>query len=211
MSRYIVTAFFLFLSLILFAITYQPGALINVYIPNLITEIWGVAITILIIDYLQERRSRRDLFESLKRDLLAKDQGIALRAINELRNYGWLTDGSLRGLQARYAVFDRAELKGAILDEADFYRASLQRAYVGHASLRNANFRKADLRRAIFNHSDLRGADFTDANLENTSFEDANLQGAVLSRYQIKTAKSFERAIMPNGRIFEVWVQDKNL
>jgi len=183
------------------------NSIVQDYIPNIVTEIISIAVTVLIIDSLNERRSRKELKDRLKRQIWSKDQGLALNAINELRANGWLTDGSLEDINLPYAVLDRAELKEAVLNGANFHRASLRKAYVGHAHLRNCDFSQADLTLSIFNHSDLTGSDFTNAILDDASFEDAILMGATIEREQILCAKSFRGAIMPDGSSYEEWLK----
>ena len=187
----------------------SKDSIVRDYIPNIVTESISIAVTVLIIDSLNERRSRKELKERLKRQLWSKDQGLALNAINELRANGWLTDGSLENINLPYAVLDRAELKGAVLNGANFHRASLRRAYIGHAHLRNCDFSQADLTLSVFNHSDLTGSDFTNAILDNASFENAILVGATIEKEQILRAKSFKGAIMPDGLPYEEWVKKK--
>lgn len=201
-SRHI-AIFLLFIALVLGISGFRLENLVQDYVPNIVTECISIAITILIIEELNVRRERKNLRNRLKRELWSKDQGISLRAINELREHGWISDGSLENISLPYSVLDRAELKGVVLNGADLQNSSLQRAYIGHAQLRNIDFSNANLTSTIFNHSDLTGSDFTGAITENASFEDTILIDAKFSKEQFSKVKSLEGATMPDGTIFE--------
>ncbi len=77
---------------------------------NFGTELLSIAITILVVDYLNRRRQKVELDkqreeierqqEKQMKDQLIRDMGgqsndFALRAVRDLRSYGWLKDGSL--------------------------------------------------------------------------------------------------------------------
>lgn len=202
-----IAIFLLVISLVLGNSIFKSETFFQDFVPNVVTEFIGIAITILLIEELNERREKRKLRDRLKRELWSKDQGITLRAINELREHGWLADGGLENINLPYSVLDRAELKGVIMNGANFHKASLQRSYIGHAQLRNVNFSGANLSYSILNHSDLTGSDLTGALLDGASFENVILANAKISETQLLSIKSLKGAIMPNGVNYESWIK----
>ncbi len=65
-------------------------------------------------------------------------------------------------------------------------------------SLRGADLQGADLQGA-----DLQGADLREAKLEAAKLEAADLQGAKVTKEQLDTARSLERATMPDGSVHD--------
>jgi len=131
-------------------------------------------------------------------------------ALETLRQYDWLYDGTLQGVDLRNALlpdanFFMADLRGAHCDNADLSRANffkadvesadfvqtnLQAASIGDANLRNVNFYKANLTRANLVNSDLR-----DSNLRG-----ANLTGAIIDNVLLFGAYFDHETILPDGR-----------
>jgi hypothetical protein len=81
---------------------------------NLSTELASIAITVLIIDALAQRRANAEHQARLLRELRSPDNGIALRALTELFERGWAADGSLHS-----AYLLGANLANAFLREVD--------------------------------------------------------------------------------------------
>jgi len=120
---------------------------------NIATTLVGITIAVLTIDLLNERRAEQQLKKQLIREMRSNDNGIALRAVRELRAHGWLEDGSLRGAWLSEANLQKADLRGANLQEANLYRANLGGAY-----LVNVNLSKAHLHATNLQLSDLLSA-----------------------------------------------------
>ena len=124
-------------------------------------EVLGISVTVAFIDRLYRRRdeSRREqeLRERLLREARSNLNQVALNAINEVREYGWLTG-------------DAGLMKGAFLE-----RANLE-----NAGLKQANLEGADFTSSSFITADLRQARLVNAKLEYTNFTGANLKGANL-------------------------------
>lgn len=187
---------------------------------NFSTELISISITVLIIDSISEWRQNKrvqiNLRQQLVREIGSKDNGIALRAINELRAKDWLTDGSLVGAQMPYANIDNGELKQAQLRGVNLYKALARRAYLETANLSSADLKKADFTGSFLKHANLEHANLTKAKLVNTWLDDAaltgaflqgaDLRGASVSSEQLSTAASLDGAIMPNGFIYEEWL-----
>jgi uncharacterized protein YjbI with pentapeptide repeats len=143
------------------------------------------------------------------------DHNESIRAVNELRKRGWLTDGSLRGVEIgdfdpnnscpctdlRGVNLSDANLQGAtivgavLLQEVNLSKANLQdikfSTLLG-VSLEGANFAGANLQNANFNcaiPAPLERANFASANLQNVDFGLANLRGANLSNANLQGAE----------------------
>jgi len=184
-------AVFLLLSLLVGWVGYRPGKFLEGFAANISTSLAGIAITVLIIDYLNERwreeiESQR-LKSQLIREMGSPDSGIALRAVQELSASGFLTDGSLVEANLGNANLARADLKGANLQRANLSGAKLQWAKLSSANLQYADLQWADLTSADLNWADLRGAELRGANLREAKMDivklsEADLRSADLSK-----------------------------
>jgi uncharacterized protein YjbI with pentapeptide repeats len=186
---------------------------------NIYVELGSVAITILIVDYLIERRSKLQLKSQLIRELGNPDHGIAMRALNELEANGWVEDGSLQGAflvnaNLKGACLLGANLQGAYLDNANLEGADLGGADLSHATLIDANIKDGNLTNTNSQGVDLQGANLVGAslfeanlfranlagaNLEGASLRKANLQNAELWGANLKDAK-LGQALVKNAR-----------
>src|SRR5262245_58667553 len=192
------------------------GRLLRDYSANVTTELLSIAVTVLVIDWLNEQRAKREAKERegladqeakqrLKQQLI-REMGntpnvFALRAVEELDApwRGWRKDGSLH----------KAQLPEDSLDRADLQEADLQEANLKGAKLKGAKLKGAVLSRGIGilgrpvigpTEADLTGADLTGA----------NLQGATVTDEQLRVTKSLTAAIMPDGREYEDWLKGRS-
>lgn len=85
----------------------------------------------------------------------------ALAAIDKLRKYGWLSDGSLAGVN----------LWGANLAGANLERANLVGVNLSAANLSNVNLNLASLNKARLVGADLSGANLYEAQIVGTSLQ----------------------------------------
>lgn len=140
---------------------------------NISTDLVSIAVTVLIIDTLNQRRADIERKRRRIREMRSPDNGIALAALNELRDEGWTEDGSLRD-----AYLLAANLEGAFLRDVD-----LSGAWLRDANLRRAYMRDTNLTKATLIGADLSGVrELTPAQLRQASA----LLGATLpdgSRY----------------------------
>jgi len=189
------------------------GSLANDFYANLSTELLSIAITVLIIDTLVERRQNADKKAELIRDLGSKTNDFAQRAARELRARGWHRDGSLRGAWLEEANLTSAILSGADLTDAvlvgtnltdvDLEGANLMdvrmwRANLTDARLADANLTNVDLRKANLKNTKLMNVDLSDAKLMNV-----NLSGAILVKTDLMNA-FLEGANLTNAILVEV-------
>lgn len=163
-------------------------------------ELVAVAVTVLMIDRLAERRENLRLRQQLVREASSTDHGLALRSVLELDVRGWLAEGALAGARLRDANLHDIVLEGQDLHEADLVGANLRKANLSRADLKGCNLNNADLTEAVIemtdftaarlqdaqlSHADmaravLRSADLAGANLAHSDLTEADLQGAVL-------------------------------
>ena len=153
---------------------------------NIATELVGAGIAYglfeLVIRLAEKRMEEEEGREARKKDLIRKmGSGVkdtACSAAEDLREEGWLTDGSLRG-----AALYNANLEGAYL-----WEAYLQGAHLGAANLRRAVVMDANLRGVILQHADLQGSTLRESDLDRANLVGANLQGAILEGASLKRA-----------------------
>ena len=99
----------------------------------------------------------------------------ALKAVDELRERGWLTDGSLQNADLVGANLYDSDLSFAELEFADLTNANLVKAYapsanLADAKLANANLTMADLFNAKLDRTVLAGANLVGTDLNSTHF-----------------------------------------
>jgi len=137
---------------------------------------------------------KAQLIPQMLRQMRNPDSAIALRTVEELREHGWLADGSLQGARLLEANLREANLGGANLQEAHLQGADLQGANLQEANLQEADLRRvdlewADLSRANLQRVDLLGADLQGANLSMANLQGANLAYANLQRAYLREVK----------------------
>jgi uncharacterized protein YjbI with pentapeptide repeats len=145
----------------------------------------GIAITVLIIDFLNMRREETELKKQLIRDLGSENNLFTLRAIRELRAHGhkktnWLNDGTLHFSNLLGANLSDAPLEGASLLGVDLTGSNLSGVFFADAILKNAILLSADLTGANLECADLRGSNLSGAILRKANLLKANLAGANL-------------------------------
>jgi len=140
-----------------------PFPLVADFYANISTELASVALTVLVIDALNERRAIQQEKEFLMLQMSSPTNAIAREAVRVLRVRGWLIDGTLK--------------------RANLLRANLRKAFLEKADLREAFLLKADLSGAYLQWANLKGT----RELELTQLvQVAYLRGATLqdgSRY----------------------------
>lgn len=172
--------------------------LVIAFYANASAELVSIVFTILVIDSLNERRTRDQEKRRLILQMGSPDNGFALEAVRILGAEGWLADGSLHG-----ADLWRANLAGALLERARLVRvelndANLEGASLWGADLRGANLSNANLRGANLWRANLKGANLSGANIEGVHLNNANLEGANLWSDTLDKAW-FEGATLPDG------------
>ncbi len=160
--------------------------LVEDFYANFGAEFVSIAITVLIIDYLNRKRQETQLKAQLIREMGGPDNGFALRAARELAHHRWLCDGSLRGANlgganlAEGAILTKADLSYTNLSSANLIGAFMPRAILEEANLMNAKLCGVTLSEANLKKANLIGADFLEADLRGVNLKGANLVGAKL-------------------------------
>lgn len=196
---------------------------------NLGTELFSIAITVLIIDTLHERREeqrrqerergRQEAAISLEKERLIRQLGStvndqAKRAAEELRAQGWLEDGSLvnarlpganlQGADLRHADLRGASLFRANLKDAGLFKVNLENAKLRAARIQNARLGSANLRRANLGGARLDGAYMSGADLAGADLLKAKLEGVRgLSETRLGQAHRLKGATMPDGKRYD--------
>lgn len=155
------------------------------YNTNIYTEIISIAVTVLILDYLQERRDNRnrikDLQEQLVRDAGSPVNDIARNAIHNLRKRGWL------GGDYSFELMKSAVPTDSVLVGKNLGLANLKRVNLGFANLSWSNFFHTNLSEinapsSIWNGATMHGANLSGANISTSEMRGTLLMGASLRR-----------------------------
>jgi uncharacterized protein YjbI with pentapeptide repeats len=168
------------------------------YTVNLYTEIISVVFTVMVLNYFDQQRAKREQAalrvheqqlaqEQLKAQLVMNaaslSNEVAKDAVHQLRRRGWLEgeQGALRGANLANANLAGASLVKANLRGARLQSATLQGADVSHGNLRNINGFGLNLQDAKLSQADLTGARMRSANLTNANLVFAILRNADLT------------------------------
>jgi hypothetical protein len=158
---------------------------------NLGSELAGAVVTYFLLERLLGERTRREQdLEILKLEMASSVNDVAVAAVEKLRRYGYLYDGSLRcanlsGANLRGARLELADLRGADLRQTNLQGAEFEGALLGHTDLTLASLEEAGLWSA-----NLGGANLTQANLEGAHIAKACLADATLpdgKKWQLDT------------------------
>jgi hypothetical protein len=161
-------------------------AFLFVIIANVVLDLAGIGIAVLVVDRMHQQRYERQEQRTLVELLGSARPDVADEALRKLRARGWLANGVLRHAYLRGANLENAQLTGADLQGADLQGANLSWANLQHvnlaaANLQRARLERADLRGASLEHANLQGATLWRANLRRARLAGASLDGANLS------------------------------
>lgn len=185
---------------------------------NFSTEILGAIVIYLLFERLiggveqreQAQKAVLELRDTLKFKLGSSFSEGSKSAADDLRRYGWLTDGSLNGVNLHEADLKEANLynanmNGAVMtmvqaSKANFFNISLENANLTWAALYGANLSHANLKNALFRQAQLGQANLQNADLSGAVFVEADLHQADLSKATLKGA-NFARANLGDARL----------
>jgi hypothetical protein len=136
-------------------------------------QLLGAVATFVLVDQILSRNEDRKLMHcQLIPRLRSRVNTVALSAVSELSQQGWLHDGSLQGVYLSGANLQGARLRDANLQEAllvaanlqgaDLFRANLQGTHFWRANLREINLAAANLTDAVLHEAHLAGAQFSE-------------------------------------------------
>lgn len=137
---------------------------------NMGTELASIAITILIIDRLQNQRAEEREKQRLILQMGSPDNSFAIEAVRMMNARGWLANGDLKA----------AQLSHANLETANLQRINLEAARLGLANLRKAKLVGAKLTHTFMQAANLDGGNLCGADLRGANLNDASLVGAKL-------------------------------
>ena len=134
----------------------QSSAIVD-FVKSVATNFIEAAITFWVLNQLLEKRRSEEqedkhneqVRKELITDLGSNDNQVSLNALNQLRDKGWLQDGSLRKAILISADMSNANLFGADLQGADLRGAKLHSAILRKVKLQGVNLKRAELYNAI--------------------------------------------------------------
>jgi len=190
--------------------TFTFQKLTSDFYSNASTELISIAFTVLIIDWLNHRSLDKYQKRSLILQMGSSNNVFAIEAVRQLRQNGWLTDGSLRGVNLKEANLENADLEGANLQGVILCKANLQSAKLSKANLRHADLYEARLHKASLEEADLQGARLEEADLSDTDFRGADLECANLRIANLQNA-ILREADLHDADLYEANLEGSNL
>lgn len=180
------------------------------FLSNMSVELVSIALTILVIDYLNEVRDAKNLKAQLIREMGSSDNGIVERAYRELRARRWTRDlknANLQGANFKGLDIWNAELEGANLSEANFEGANLvninlEKAYLYRANLAGVSI-MGWMKGANLNGANLEGAKLGLTDLQDVSMEGVNLKKAYIDEKALANLDMLAWSTMPNGERYD--------
>jgi hypothetical protein len=169
---------------------------------NFGTGMAGTFLTFILIDMLMARYEAQEQIEKQEAEIrtrLIQRLGSSIndearRAAEEMRRRGWLTDGSLEGVELVGANLEGVDLRGAWLRGARLFRANLKGAWLYEADLSRAYLTGADLSEARMGRAILHGA----------WLAGANMNGATrLPKHALAYAFRLKGATLPDGSRYD--------
>ncbi len=159
------------------------GTLFGGFIPELI----GVVVTIKLIEELYNRRETAQRKRELVRQVANKNNRIAVNAVAELNDQGWLVgdEGALQKQDLSEANLESARFWYANLREARLWFTNLKFVEFWNADLSNAELVGVDLTGAKMVGANLEGADLSFATLTDTDWRNANMTGVDLTGFDL--------------------------
>jgi uncharacterized protein YjbI with pentapeptide repeats len=153
----------------------------------------AIAIGVIVIDYLNEKRQSERLKKQLVRQIASPHNDVANTAAIELAHYGWLFDGTMKKADLFRANLEKADLSNADLDGSDIVSANLKNAVLVQANLSNTNMlnvklNSSKLHSAKLNRAFLKTVNFEDADVSSADFRNATLESVVLDKADLSNA-----------------------
>ena len=114
----------------------------------------SILFTLLFVWLLFSQIQNRDLSKALALEQVTSPSNeIAAKAVATLRNYGWLSDGTLRGTNLTLANLEGLSLIGADMQDVEFVSANLRGVDLSFANLSGADLLNARLEGALLNNT----------------------------------------------------------
>jgi|GEM_PF-1559993 len=164
----------------------------------------------MIILIFQQYQSIQNRKSDLILQMSSPDNAFAIEAVRQLRDEGWLFDGTLHNANLSVANLQGANLKFANLRNVNLSRANLLDANLEQANLQDANLERANLQDVLFQFANLKGAILLQANLEVAFLRDANLEDVILVNSNLQNTM-LERVNLQGANLTGAELQGANL
>lgn len=190
---------------------------------NMGSELVGAAFTFLLLDLILARREQRETEQAQitqqRADLLGRMSSevnnVARAAADEVRRRGWLTNGTLEGVELRRADLSNADLSSSRLQKANLHRAKLNDADLREADLSDTDLSGAWLQKARLWDANLTGTNLWQARLHNADLRRARLNDARLNECRFHEADlrdcKFNNALLADARLNNARLQGADL
>lgn len=175
-------------------------------------ELLGAGIATLLIGNASQAAQIREEKKGLILQMGSPDNSFAIEAVRQLRQQGWLVDGSLKGSNLHRAdlsgaFLSEANLSGAVLIDANLsganlFNANLSGAYLQFANLSGADLQLGDLSEVDLQFTNLSGADLLLANLSKVNLFVTNLSGAKFCDERLNTSARFDENTKWNNAFY---------
>lgn len=153
-----------------------PGLL--TFYENIHAELIGIGVTVLILGNANQAIRIKQEKRRLILQMGSPDNAFVKEAVRQLRERGWLFDGTVRGVYLRKANLQGVNLVQSNLKGADLYLANLKKAELRHIILESADLRRAELEDADLSQAKLMKVDLRSTHLNHTDFSFTFLNSA---------------------------------
>ncbi len=179
----------------------KKESLTRSYIEGVGAELLGAGVTSLIAFLVFQAVTTTSEEVRLKLVDKLEESDQAATAVADLRDLGWLVDGSLAGVDLTKSELSGANLRsanlmGADLSDSNLSEADLTYAQLNQAKLSNVNLTDARLLSANLVNANLSNSNLTGATLVRANLTGANLTGANLAGVDLR------EATLPDGSLF---------
>ena len=148
---------------------------------NVIAAIFLGGLGYFFVSPIRKARERSEHFRKLLREMGSRSNEAAIRAVEELRALGYLTNGSIsKGTDFSYANLRNAPLKNAKIKGVNLSFAHLEGADLWLTDFEGANFSYAFLENANLLHTNFERANLSNTHLERTGIWGVNFRKAHL-------------------------------
>jgi hypothetical protein len=181
-------------------------------------ELIGIGVTVLILGNADQKLRMEAEKSRLILQMGNSHNGFARDAVRQLRQKGWLFDGSLHGANLSHANLahanlEEAHLEGVNLSGANLKGATLKAAHLERADLHLAHLERTDLEKVHLNEASLKKTHLTGAHawsvhLEGASFEEAHLESCDFHNAYYDNQTNWKEAIYTKGSNGTKWPDD---
>ncbi len=173
-------------------------------------ELLSIAVTVLVIDGLNQRRAAKQEKAALILQMGSPDNAFAIEALRQLHARDWVRDGSLKGAHLNLADLHGARMPSIDLQKANLWKANLEGVFLFSAVLEETDLHEANLKGAHMSFVHLQGANLENANLSGAELDHAHLGKANLHGVNLRSA-DLHKAILFDANLKEAILHGANL